>query len=229
MMFSGDTTVLVIAAHPDDEVLGVGGTIRRHVDAGASVHILIVTEGTTAQYDDAAIIEQKRTQARESAGILGVGHEEGGGSIRFGECPDMRLDTLAHTELNAIIEDAIAAVEPDTVYTHTASGLNEDHRQIHHSTLVAARPHSGVADIYGYFVGSSTEWAPSTPGFDPRLFVTIDETIETKIEALACYATEIRPYPHPRSPKRVREYAAYFGGHVGARYAEAFEVVRTRR
>ena len=227
MIFNCETTVLVVAAHPDDEVLGVGGTIRRHVNAGASVHILIVTEGTTAQYNDAAIIDQKQTQARESAGILGVG--QAGGSIRFGECPDMRLDTLAHTELNAVIEDAIEAVDPDIVYTHTASGLNEDHRQIHYSTLVAARPHSGVMDIYGYFVGSSTEWAPSTPGFDPHLFVNIDETMQTKIKALECYATELRPFPHPRSPKRVREYAAYFGGHVGARYAEPFEVIRTRR
>jgi len=222
-MFSGDSTVLVIAAHPDDEVLGVGGTIRRHADAGDSVHILVVTEGTTAQYDDATIIEQKRAQVRESGSILGVD------DTQFADLPDMQLDTIAHTELNAVLEDAITAVQPDTVYTHTASGLNEDHRQIQHSTLVAARPYSGVTDIYSYFVGSSSEWAPSTPRFDPRMFVSIDDTIETKIEALECYATELRPYPHPRSPKRVREYAAYFGGHVGARYAEAFEVVRTRR
>ena len=223
-MFSGDSTVLVIAAHPDDEVLGIGGTIRRHTDADDSIHILIVTGGTTAQYDDNAIIAQKRAQVRESAGILGVAT---GGDVRIGDCPDMRLDTLAHIELNAILEDTIAAVEPDIVYTHTANGLNEDHRQIHHSTLVAARPHSGVAHIYSYFVGSSSEWAPSTPGFDPRMFVSIDETIETKIEALQCYATELRPYPHPRSAERIREYAAYFGGHVGSRYAEAFEVIRT--
>ena len=222
-MFSGDSTVLVIAAHPDDEVLGVGGTIRRHADAGDSVHILVVTEGTTAQYDDAAIIEQKRAQVRESGSILGVD------DTQFADLPDMQLDTIAHTELNAVLEDAITAVQPDTIYTHTASGLNEDHRLIHRSTLVAARPHSGVTDIYSYFVGSSSEWSPSTPEFDPRMFVNIDETIETKIEAMECYATELRPYPHPRSPKRVREYAAYFGGHVGARYAEAFEVVRTRR
>jgi Uncharacterized proteins, LmbE homologs len=201
--------------------LGSAGPIRRHTDAGDSVHILVVTEGTTAQYDDKAIIAQKRAQVRESGSILGVD------DTQFADLPDMQLDTIAHTELNAVLEDVITSVQPDTVYTHTASGLNEDHRQIHHSTLVAARPHSGVAHIYSYFVGSSSEWAPSTPGFDPRMFVSIDETIETKIEALQCYATELRPYPHPRSAERIREYAAYFGGHVGSRYAEAFEVIRT--
>ena len=185
--------------------------------------VLIITEGTTTQYDEAAILCLKQDQAQESGLVLGTNE------VMFDNLPDVWLDALAHTELNAIIEDVIAPVEPDIVHTHTASGLNEDHRQIHNSTLVAARPHSGVTDIYGYFVGSSTEWAPSAPGFDPRMFVTIDETIGTKIEALGCYSTDLRPYPHHRSPKRVREYATYFGGYVGSRYAEAFEVIRTCR
>jgi len=220
MMFDGDQTVLVVGAHPDDELLGAGGAIAKHADSGDEVHTLIVTEGTTAQYDNESLIKQKRKDARQCADRLGVT------DIHFGDLPDMRLDTVAHIEVNAVIEEICAAIEPDIVYTHSRREVNKDHVAVHDSTLVATRPESGVEMVLAYETPSSTEYAPELDGFDPTLFVDVDGYLDRKIEAFQCYDLELREYPHPRSETALRALARTRGAASDAEAAEAFDVLR---
>lgn len=222
-MFGDDKTVLVVGAHPDDEVLGAGGAIAKHAAAGDEVHVLIVTEGTTAQYDDESLIEQKRADARACAEVLGVV------GVHFGDLPDMRLDDMAHVEVNAVIEEVCAEVEPDVVYTHSRREVNRDHVAVHDSTLVATRPGSGVEEVLAYETPSSTEYAPETSGFEPTLFVDITDYIDAKIEAFECYDLETREYPHPRSAKALRALARTRGTASDCATAEAFDVLRMIR
>lgn len=222
-MFEGDSTVLVVGAHPDDEVLGAGGAMAKHAAAGEEVHVLIVTEGATQQYDDEEIVNRKRHEARKCADQLGVAE------IHFGDLPDMKLDNVAHVDINAIIEDVCAAIEPDIVYTHSRREVNRDHIAVHDSTLVATRPRSGVSTVLAYETPSSTEWSPSTDGFEPDLYVDISDYLDTKITAFQSYETERREYPHPRSAKSIRARARTRGTACGARAAEAFNVLKLYR
>ena len=127
--------ILVIAAHPDDEVLGMGGTIAKYTSLGDEVSILIVTDGSTSQYRDkpelGAIIEAKKNETKNSAAILGVK------DILYGELPDMKLDMTPHIEINRVIENAIAVIQPSIVYTHFNGDINKDHQRVYESTLVA--------------------------------------------------------------------------------------------
>jgi LmbE family N-acetylglucosaminyl deacetylase len=223
MIFDGSHTVLVIGAHPDDEVLGAGGTIAKHAACGDDVHVLVVTEGTTHQYDDPNPIEDKQEHTRACADVLGVS------DVHFGGLPDMQLDTVAHVDVNDAIETVCAAVEPDIVYTHSRREVNQDHVAVHDSTLVAARPGSGVSAVLAYETPSSTDFAASTDGFTPSLFVDISEYVERKITAFTEYETEIREFPHPRSPDALRAIATTRGVASGVTAAEAFDILRAYR
>jgi LmbE family N-acetylglucosaminyl deacetylase len=219
-MFDGTNTVLVIGAHPDDEVLGAGGTMAKHAVAGDEVHTLIVTEGTTQQYDDATLIAQKRDEARQCAKCLGCTE------VHFGDLPDMRLDETPHVEINAVIEDICETVKPDVVYTHSRREVNRDHTAVYDSTLVATRPGSGVSTVIAYETPSSTDFTPTTDGFEPDLFVDIEDYLEQKIEAFQSYETELREYPHPRSEKALRAMGNARGAASGMEAAEAFDILR---
>lgn len=220
--------VLVIAAHPDDEVLGTGGTIAKLVNDGATVDVLIVTDGSSAQYRDsdhlAEIIEAKKKETRNCADVLGV-HD-----IYYGELPDMKLDTTPHIRINQVIEDVIDKVQPDAVFTHFWGDVNCDHQNVYKSTLVAVRPVMGqvVKELYCYRVPSSTEWTPNKADtmFMPNYFVDIEQYAEQKYKAIACYSTELREYPHPRSVQYLRENDKVVGLRVGLLAAEEFVLLR---
>lgn len=222
-MFDGSNTVLVVGAHPDDEVLGAGGTIAKHAAAGDEVHTLIITEGTTHQYEDEDLIAQKRRDARECADRLGAA------KVHFGDLPDMKLDDVPHVEINAVIEEVCDSIEPDMVYTHSRREVNRDHVAVHDSTLVATRPGAGVSAVLAYETPSSTEYTPSTDGFEPELFINIEEYLETKINAFRSYKTEIRNTPHPRSPESLRALAQARGSASQLPAAEVFDVLRMYR
>lgn len=222
-MFNGDNTVLVIGAHPDDEVLGVGGTIAKHAAAGDTVHILLLTEGATQQYEDNSIVEQKRKEAKRCADHLGAT------AVHFGNLPDMRLDDLSHVEVNAVIERIFDQINPDIVYTHSRREINRDHVEAHDSTLVATRPNSGVSTILAYETPSSTDFSTTVEGFDPDLFVDIEDHLDTKVEAFEQYETELRDYPHPRSSEALWAIAKARGAASGAVMAEAFDILRAYR
>jgi LmbE family N-acetylglucosaminyl deacetylase len=220
--------VLVIAAHPDDEVLGMGGTIAKLVKSGCVVDVMIVTDGSSSQYRDsdhlAEIIEAKKKETRYCADILGVS------DIYYGELPDMKLDAIPHIRINQAIEDVIEKVQPDTVFTHFWGDVNCDHQYVYKSTLVAVRPLIGqvVKDLYCYRVPSSTEWAPNKADtmFMPNYFVDIEKFAELKYKAFACYSTELRKYPHPRSVQYLKENDKVIGLRVGMLAAEEFIMLR---
>ncbi len=217
---------LVIAAHPDDEVLGVGGTIAK-LSETEEFYILIVTEGCSSQYKDRDVIKlinEKKENAERAAEILGAK------GVLFGDLPDMRLDTVPHVEINAVIEDAVSKINPQTIYTHHFGDVNLDHQMVYRSTLVAARPtmYSPVKKIYTYETLSSTEWQnlQTDMHFSPNTYIGIEETLEKKIEALKVYSMETREFPHPRSREAIENLARYRGQSVGMSAAEAFSLVR---
>ncbi len=215
--------VLVIAAHPDDEVLGMGGTIAAHTDRGDVVRVVVVTDGSSTQYpDDAVTRARKEEEARRAAAELGV--------IDYVhlDLPDMRLDTLAHVEVNTVVEEHVRDLAPQVVYT-AQPDVNRDHRVLFDSVAVATRPTPGqpVRRLLTYAPTSSTEWTPAPVNwFVPNWFVDITGTLERKLAAFAHYETERREYPHPRSERAIRAAAEYHGASCGCEYAEPFVLVR---
>jgi len=231
MMFDslrGMKKVLVISAHPDDEVLGMGGTIAKLTATGCEVQLLIVTDGSSSQYcnseDLMAIISHKKKETKKSSDILGIK------SIRYGGLPDMRLDCTPHVEINKIIESAVDEFQPDTIFTHFWGDVNIDHQNVYKSTLVAVRPVLGqvVKELYCYSVPSSTEWTPnkSETMFMPNVFVDIEMCMKKKYEAFSMYTTELREYPHPRSVQYLKEVDRAAGLRVGLFAAEEFVLLR---
>jgi LmbE family N-acetylglucosaminyl deacetylase len=217
--------VLVLAAHPDDEVLGMGGTIALHAAVrGDAVRVVCLTDGSSTQYPgDEARREQKNDEARRAAAALGVS------DYVHLDLPDMRLDTVAHVDVNRVVEEQVRDVRPDVVYT-AHPDVNRDHRVIFDSVAVATRPVPGqaVRRVLTYAPTSSTEWTPAaTNWFVPNWFVDITETLERKLEAFACFETEHRAYPHPRNARALRAHAEYFGATIGCEYAEPFVLVRS--
>ena len=215
--------ILVIAAHPDDEVLGMGGAIALHAERGDAVRIVCVTDGSSTQYPgDAEIRAQKEREARAAAAELGVT------DYVHLDLPDMRLDTLAHVEVNRVVEEQIGDFGPEVVYT-VHPDVNRDHRALFDSVAVATRPVPGqvVKRVLTYAPTSSTEWTPAGVNwFVPNWFVDITSTLERKLASFAHYATEGRPFPHPRSEQAIRAAAAFYGTSCGCEAAEPFVLVR---
>ena len=220
--------VLVIAAHPDDEVLGMGGTIAKLVKDGCEVNVLIVTDGSSSQYRDSVdlmkIINDKKKETWACAQTLGVKN------VYYGEQPDMRLDSTPHICINKVIEGLIDELQPDTVFTHFWGDVNRDHQEVYKSVLVAVRPVLGqvVKELYCFRVPSSTEWTPMKPDtmFVPNVFVDIRDVVEQKYAAFAKYSTELRDYPHPRSVQHLRELDIARGLEVGQGPTETFMLLR---
>jgi LmbE family N-acetylglucosaminyl deacetylase len=224
--------VLVIAAHPDDEVLGCGGTIARLAAEGASVSILILANGLTSRADfdparDAATLDVHHARARQAGKILGAQH------VVLAGFPDQKMDTLPLLEITQSIEREIARVKPEVVFTQHGGDLNMDHVITFRATLTATRPMAGgcVKQVYAYEIPSSTEWAfqQFEPRFAPNVFFDISSQLETKISAMQIYESEARVYPHPRSPEAIRANAQRWGSCVGRSAAEAFCGVRDIR
>ena len=217
--------VLVIAAHPDDEVYGMGGTMAKLAEKGNEVFVLIVTEGCSTQYPgNKDIIEIKKEEARKANSILGVKE------VIFGDLPDMKLDTIPHVEINKLIEKTINYIKPQVVYTHHRGDVNKDHKLVYESTLVATRPtHTqDVKEVICYSVPSSTEWTPNVVKdmFMPNIFEDIEEQYENKKKSIIAYNSEIREAPHPRSIEVVITYDKSVGMKVGIGKAEAFQLIR---
>lgn len=217
--------ILVIVAHPDDEVLGMGGTISKYASQGDEVSLLIVTDGSTSQYKNdpqlVEIIENKKLETDKAAKIMGIKH------IFYGGLPDMKLDVIEHTKINSVIEKVIDKVNPNIVYTHFEGDVNKDHQCVYQSTLVACRPVPGqkVKELYSFSVPSSTEWSPqnSKTVFIPNVFIDINgEFAEKKYKAMEEYKTELREFPHPRSIDVLKILDQANGFQVGLECAESF-------
>jgi LmbE family N-acetylglucosaminyl deacetylase len=217
------TRILVLAAHPDDEILGMGGTIARHTDGGDDVRVVVVTDGSSTQYPgDAEVRARQEDEALRAAAELGVT------DYVHLDLPDMRLDTLAHVEVNRVVEEQISDFVPDVVYAPQPD-VNRDHRALFDSVAVATRPVPGqcVRRVLTYAPTSSTEWTPAPVNwFVPNWFVDITTTLDRKLAAFAHYETEMRSYPHPRSERAIRAAAEFHGTSCGCEYAEPFVLVR---
>ncbi|OHE78489.1 MAG: GlcNAc-PI de-N-acetylase [Verrucomicrobia bacterium GWF2_62_7] len=222
--------ILIVAAHPDDEVLGCGGTAARLVGEGADAFTLILGEGVTSR--DAsrdpetrrgalALLKRQALAANRALGIR---------EVFFGDLPDNRFDSVPLLDIVKRVESVKREVRPDMVFTHYGADLNIDHRITYQAAITAARPLKGesVKEIYSFEVLSSTEWNYPL-SFSPDVFWDISGRLKTKLRAMRAYPGELARFPHPRSLEGIELSAKYWGMRTGLRAAEAFKSVRALR
>lgn len=221
--------ILIVAAHPDDEVLGCGGTIAKHIKMGDKAYCLFLGRGKASRIKREKLATKKEQallekEARRAAKILGIS------KIFFEDFPDQEYDKEPMLTIVKAIEKVKERIKPDIVFTHHVGDLNKDHQVVFRAVLTACRPlpKETVKTIYSFEVPSSTEWGvPKRKDyFVPNIFIDISATFPKKIKALGCYKSEIRPYPHPRSLKGVEAVARRWGTVAGKKMAEAFELIR---
>jgi LmbE family N-acetylglucosaminyl deacetylase len=221
----GPPGILVVAAHPDDETLGAGGTVARFAEQGSEVWVCLLCDGVTNRHSE---VDLQRECAERACAVLGAGH------VVFCDLPDQRLDGLTLVDVITPIERCIAELRPEVVLTHFPGDVNQDHRIVFDATMVATRPTAGtpVRTVMCFETASSTEWAAPFPAstFAPNVFVDITATLPRKLAAMRMYAgthvSEVRPYPHPRSYEAIEVYAKRQGVLAGTRAAEPFMLVR---
>lgn len=219
--------ILVIAAHPDDEALGCGGTIVRHVAEGDTLHAVFMADGVSSRSNSTSEdLERRLGAAKRAHEILGLQR------VEYLGLPDNRMDSLPMLEVVQALEAIIRAIKPQVIYTHYHGDLNVDHRVTHQAVMTACRPLPGgsVKEIYSFEVLSSTEWAaPQQEPFTPNMFVDISDFLEIKFKALQAYGHEMRPAPHARSMEHAKHLARLRGYSVGVAAAEGFVAIRQIR
>lgn len=223
--------VLVVAAHPDDEVLGCGATIAKHVKGGDEVHVAILAEGLTSR----GMGKHTRDTHKEHLSALAASAEKanavlGVHSLNLHDFPDNRMDSQDLLDVVKVVERLVESIKPTVIYTHHAGDVNIDHRVIHRAVVTACRPLPGqqISTLLFFEIPSSTEWQPpgSSPGFLPNWYVDVSDTLDDKFRALSAYASEMRPWPHPRSMRAVEHLARWRGACAGMEAAEAFVLGR---
>ena len=222
--------ILVVAAHPDDEVLGCGGTIARLADEGSEVHVLILAEGATSRGQQ----RNPREYASELSELVRCAESAnkvlGSASVKVCGFPDNRMDGTELLEVVKVIEEHIDRHRPEIVFAHRNGDVNVDHQVVHDAVIAACRPqpHHPVRGVLLFEVASSTEWRPpaSRVTFSPSCYYDIEGVLGRKLDALSKYSSEIRPFPHPRSLEAIEHLARWRGASVGCRAAEAFEIGR---
>jgi LmbE family N-acetylglucosaminyl deacetylase len=219
ILYMSNKVILVVAAHPDDEVLGVGGTLARHVEEGDEVHVLVLCEGISVRYPDAER-DFLAEEGQNAAKVLGLSSW-----TQFG-LPDQRIDRLPLIDIISPIEKKIKELKPLTIYTNWHGDINQDHATINKATLIAARcKHRSISEIYAYETPSETEWGIPY-NFSPNYFVDISATLEKKLEAMRCYASQSPESPHPRSIEHLRIRAQYWGQCMMMEAAEPLVLLR---
>lgn len=226
-----DERILVVAAHPDDEVLGCGGTLARYRALGWPVRVVFLAEGVTARYQPEQfslpeVVEKsvrRNANALKALALLGVDADQ----VFLAERPCCRLDQVPLLDLTKQIEAHIRDFRPTRLFTHSADDPNVDHGVAHRAMLPAVRPLPGqsLRAIFAFEVLSSTEWNPLKP-FAPTVFSDISHTMELKVAAMAAYEDEMHPPPHPRSPEVLRALGHFRGAQAGMTYAEGFALIR---
>ncbi len=215
--------ILVVAPHPDDEVLGVGGTLARLISEGAEAYVVVLTKGMPPEFPE-DLYKIARQEAKAANDILGVKE------VFFLDLPAARLDTVPHREMNIQLSQVYKKVLPDILFIPFVGDIHMDHQLAFLSGMVVGRPNGPHAPkyIYAYETLSETNWnAPYiTANFVPNVFIDISEYLETKIQAMEKYASQIKPFPNERSAEALRALATVRGSTVGRFAAEAFYLIR---
>ena len=221
-------SILVVAAHPDDEVLGCGGTLAKLAKEDSLIHVAFLADGVFSRVGSQSSKERelltRRTAATKACEVLGVN------SISFDEFPDNRMDAVDILDIAKVVEKLVAKYQPSMVFTHHAGDLNVDHRRTNEAVVIACRPQQGnpVKTLLSFEVPSSTEWqlAGSAIPFQPTWYTDISDSLALKIQALNLYTAEMRDWPHPRSIQGVEHLAHWRGACIGVDAAEAFMLGR---
>jgi len=227
-MFENVKRVLVVSAHPDDEVLGAGATLAKLSKQGKEVYSMVLGEGITSrssrrQDADKIELKQLKKQSRQAAQVLGVKE------TFFFDFADNRFDSVDLIDIVKAVDKIIDKVKPDILFTHHPADLNIDHQRTFQAVLVATRPiHNSIPkQIYSFYIPSSSEWSFNSFGeFKANTYVDVTDSISSKLKALECYKNEVRKFPHPRSLEIVEAMSKVWGSHIGVKAAEAFQLIR---
>jgi LmbE family N-acetylglucosaminyl deacetylase len=215
--------ILVIAPHPDDEVLGCGGTVVKYSKKGEEVYLCIVTKAYTPDWPE-EFLKNRPKEIEKANKVLGIK------KTYFLNFPTAKLDTVPQKELNDSISNVIKKIKPEIVYAPYEGDLSKEHRLIFEAVLVATRPKSGssVKKLLIYEILSETEWGRdlTKKTFMPNVYVDISQTLNKKLESMSAYKSELKKYPHPRSLKIIKVLAEKRGSEVGLKFAEAFMLIR---
>ena len=207
--------ILVIGAHADDEVVGMGATIKK-LSKNNKIFLCIITDGTTAQYDDKKMIKVRRDACMKSSKLLGIS------KVKFLDFPDMGLDTISQLEINKELEKIIEDYKPKVVYTTPSHDLHKDHQLVFDSTLVATRPFSSsVKQLLSY-----ESPGPVKKPFRPTVYENVEKEFSYKLKAFKMYKSEVMDFPHPRSIEAIESLAMQRGTECALKKAEAFQLIR---
>lgn len=207
--------ILVIAAHPDDEVLGMGGTIKKFSNLGHNIQLCVISEGASAQYSDKNMIEARRESCINAGKILGIQ------DFKFLNLPDAKLDSIPQLEINIELEKIISDFKPEIVFTVSDGDLSKDHQKVFESTLVATRPvNNHITKVLAYELPGSRILQ-----FQPTIYEDISKEMTSKNEAMMKYESEVEQFPHPRSIESIESLAKYRGSQSGLKFAEAFRLI----
>lgn len=221
--------ILIVAAHPDDEILGCGGTISRLVKKGHEAFTLILGEGITSRDEKRDREKRNNELGQLRKDIEAANKMIGVKKVYIYDFPDNRFDEMPLLDIVKTVEKVKKEVAPDMIFTHHGGDLNIDHRITFHAVLTACRPLKGerAREIYSFEVPSSTEWPPdSSRYFMPNYYIDVSESLNEKTGAMKKYRSEIRDFPHPRSEKAIEILARSRGISVGLECAEAFMLIR---
>jgi N-acetylglucosamine malate deacetylase 1 len=213
--------ILIIGAHPDDEVLGCGGTVRKYSKQGAEIYSLILTQGKKIRERDGVATDIVGA-SKKCAEILGIK------KTFTRDMPVVGMDSIPLVGIVREIEQVINEVQPETVFTHHEGDTNQDHSAVARATSIATRPKvTCVRGVYAYEIPSSTDWITQKDNiFVPNVFVDIENEIQEKIDAFKQYHSEVEGWPHSRSEEGIKALAAYRGMQSFNKYAEAFHLIK---
>jgi len=214
--------ILVVCAHPDDETLGVGGTLVHNAEKEDKIMVLIMATGQFGRDNSEKGILERKNQCKKACEILGI-HK-----IKFLDYEDQKLETIPITELSCKIETEIDFWKPSIIYTHFWGDVNQDHRRVYEAVMVSTRPTSKflVKNVNCFETPSSTDWPLKSNSFEPNFFISIKNSIDKKIKAFSQYTDEIQQFPNPRAKEFLYARAQFWGSRIGVEYAEAFVIIR---